>query len=661
MITFKQLEVSNFGVLTKASVPLDGQGLVLIRGVNADTTAASSNGSGKTTVFKALSWCLFGEVVGDGRVTNEVIRQGSKKAQVEVTFDDGTHEYRVERSRTPSGGKLTLYTDGVSTTGRTAKDTEARICELLGLDWHAFRNTVLYGQGDIKRFADKHTTDSERKSILKRVLRLDVYDKAREEAKQRLAALRLEVAAVQTEHTKLGVRLEDARLNRDSLVSRHGTWHVQSAAEAHRMREDALKAREQADTYQSLIDDAEAIKKAVEQLDARLSNIERVQSDRNRLTDRLDEARQAHQDAVSAFKRAESILFTAKQRESVALDVAKSAKRARDDMSADTCPTCGQGWPEGVQGAKQEEAAQAAEQAFAKVVRLREDIEDAEAHLAAEDDAKRAAYAEMEDARRKQEEVQKILTEQRRWEVERDAKRARLSEMDKAVTEVTLLERRASDLERLAQEKLDQDNPFREPMVEAQELYDEVRDQYHAKDAEADKLLEGEAPLKWWIQAFSDKGLPSLAMDNVMPILTESANGYLDILSDGDITVDISTEKALKGGGTRDNITITQTIEGLADVTPSGGQRSKMSLAVDLGLMDVVASREGAEINLMMLDEVLDGLDDEGKARVVELLQHLRTVRPSLFVVSHDDTIQEHFEKVITVTKRGGKSTVEEQ
>ena len=78
MITFKQLTASNFGVLTKASIPLDGQGLVLIRGVNNDTTAASSNGSGKTTMFKAMSWCLFGEVVGDGRVTNEIIRQGSK-------------------------------------------------------------------------------------------------------------------------------------------------------------------------------------------------------------------------------------------------------------------------------------------------------------------------------------------------------------------------------------------------------------------------------------------------------------------------------------------------------------------------------------------------------------------------------------------------------
>ena len=45
------------------------------------------------------------------------------------------------------------------------------------MDFHTWRNTVLYGQGDLVRFADPNTKDSERKDVLKRVLRLEVLDR----------------------------------------------------------------------------------------------------------------------------------------------------------------------------------------------------------------------------------------------------------------------------------------------------------------------------------------------------------------------------------------------------------------------------------------------------------------------------------------------------
>jgi DNA repair exonuclease SbcCD ATPase subunit len=84
-----------------------------------------------------------------------------------------------------------------------------------------------------------------------------------------------------------------------------------------------------------------------------------------------------------------------------------------------------------------------------------------------------------------------------------------------------------------------------------------------------------------------------------------------------------------------------------------------MEVATDLGLMDLVATREGGHLDLLMLDEVLDGLDNEGCSRVLLLLQNLRAERGSIFVISHESEVAEVFEKAIFAVKGGGSAELE--
>jgi DNA repair exonuclease SbcCD ATPase subunit len=168
------------------------------------------------------------------------------------------------------------------------------------------------------------------------------------------------------------------------------------------------------------------------------------------------------------------------------------------------------------------------------------------------------------------------------------------------------------------------------------------------------------AYVKWWVNGFSNKGLPSYVLDGSMPRITKRANRYLRILSDGDITMDFQTQRLLKSDKkqVRDDIEITTTIEGNEGVTPSSGQLTKMNLATDLALMDLVAKREGQHLDLLMLDEVLDGLDAEGTDRVLKLLQVLRRKRGSIFVISHGAEMSEVFEHGLKVIKENGAATV---
>ena len=167
--------------------------------------------------------------------------------------------------------------------------------------------------------------------------------------------------------------------------------------------------------------------------------------------------------------------------------------------------------------------------------------------------------------------------------------------------------------------------------------------------------------VQFWVRGYSNAGLPSYVLDSVMPFISTRANHYLETLSDGDITMNFSTQRELKSKKDehRDEISITVNIEGNEDVTPSSGQRTKMNIATDLALMDLVSTREGGCLDLLMIDEVLDGLDDEGSERVLALLHELRSRRSSIYVISHGDTMAEIFEHGLKVVKDDKVARVE--
>jgi DNA repair exonuclease SbcCD ATPase subunit len=173
---------------------------------------------------------------------------------------------------------------------------------------------------------------------------------------------------------------------------------------------------------------------------------------------------------------------------------------------------------------------------------------------------------------------------------------------------------------------------------------------------ESDKLKADKLHLEFWAKGFSNAGLPSHMMDAIMPALTDRANHYLGILADGDINISFDTQSKLKSGEAREKISINWIIEGEADTTPSGGQRKKISIAVDLALMDIVATRERASIDILLIDELLDGLDRTGRQRIMSLLSELRQQRSTILVISHDSDITELFENTLIVRKEARKA-----
>ena len=60
---FKSIEIQNFMAIRTATVELDQQGLVLIKGDNQDNPNFQSNGAGKSTIVESLVYALFGRTI----------------------------------------------------------------------------------------------------------------------------------------------------------------------------------------------------------------------------------------------------------------------------------------------------------------------------------------------------------------------------------------------------------------------------------------------------------------------------------------------------------------------------------------------------------------------------------------------------------------------
>jgi len=631
MAALEWLEIRDFCCIKRAAVKLDERGLVLLVGENRDSDAADSNGVGKTTIFKALTWCLFGETI-DGDRYDEVIRYGEKSAEVKVKTTDNWCFTRGRKKGSPQLSVSRFGEDGWVDASGKAKELQAKIIEIIGFDFETFRNTVLYGQNDLYRFADPRTTDSQRKAILNKLLKISVFRECEKKAREKARALSKEI----DKHEELIERLQ-------AKVDEHDLEEIQYKIDAweddRERRREALVAKVR--KYKKWATEAETKAEGLEEERKREAELEAALEKRAEIEEQLKAYRSKvveEKDKLNALRR---------NADKWDVEIEKIEEQL-GRVSGDRCPTCNASLKSGagkkfVDGLKTELSGNEATRG-----EIQEDIDQQE--------------GELEEA---QEACEKLRKERKPYDDTeselRDVSR-RISAAKAAIEKADTYIETAKEALKEAKGVANESNPFEGDLEKAKARVKELKSE-KKKLSKGLRVLEGEAiQYDFWVKGFSGQGLPSYMMDSVMPYLTERANEYLDILSDGDITMEFSTLKETKGGHTVDQIDIRWIIEGYEGVTPSGGQRKRMELATDLALMDVAMLYSSAKERpgMLMIDEALDGLDREGQERVLKLLQEQRGKHGSIFVISHDATISDSFDHVIKLTKDGGITGLED-
>lgn len=166
---------------------------VLIMG-QSKSDLRESNGVGKTTIFHAIEYVLFGTY--PTKVIDNIVRDDTTRCEVQFEFDLDGRIFRVERSRRRDKGsdiKLIEIIDGKDNdiSQRTPTATHNELQRIIKMNVNAFRNSVKFSQNNIDGLIGNSSNKNgaaspeDRRTILREALNLGEYHKFEKIAKDK--------------------------------------------------------------------------------------------------------------------------------------------------------------------------------------------------------------------------------------------------------------------------------------------------------------------------------------------------------------------------------------------------------------------------------------------------------------------------------------------
>ena len=159
-------------------------------------------------------------------------------------------------------------------------------------------------------------------------------------------------------------------------------------------------------------------------------------------------------------------------------------------------------------------------------------------------------------------------------------------------------------------------------------------------------------------EAFGSKGIKTVVVDYILPKLEQKINEVLHQLSEFTVRLDTLAEKA-DGEGNKEGLFI-NIINEMGQELPyeafSGGEKLKITVAISEALASLTK-----QIGFRIMDETIVGLNSEMIEDFVAVLEKLQASYPQVLMISHLQEIKDLFENQLFINKRNGISYVTEQ
>ena len=167
-------------------------------------------GAGKTTIFDAITYALYGKPSGENR-DDSMLRSkyavGTIPTEVELTFSYRDKEYTIrrnpvyERESKRGGGTAKqaataefIYPDGSVVS--KVKDVDNAVKDVIGIDREQFCQIAMIAQGDFLKLLLAPTKD--RMEIFRHIFKTDLFKKIQDNLKNESAKLANECKAIKT-------------------------------------------------------------------------------------------------------------------------------------------------------------------------------------------------------------------------------------------------------------------------------------------------------------------------------------------------------------------------------------------------------------------------------------------------------------------------------
>lgn len=523
-------------------------------GENQEEPTLGANGAGKSSVWDALCWVLYGETARRIRGPSVANTEGDGSCFVEAVIDGRL----IRRTRKPN--KLTLDGSVVD---------QATIDDFVGLSSESFKNTILMGQFS-RFFFDLQP--AEKLNLFSKILDLDMWMDA---SKRATAALKkCDDHLRQLEQDKAAADARISTLEEQAVILKAKKKEFDEELEEKIWRCEQVNKTDKgacSELKKGMVRSAKVTAKIRREHEKTVRKVEGLEVEVRSLRRETPEKRREYDRILMSLEELEKRLI-----------VAKESRK---------CPACNQLIPK----AKRDKLIKALEQ----------EIELGRTHQVDTDPR---------EAERMLEEKEKTLTESDKHEREvreRLAKAKREeSEQESSFREIT---RRVESREETIRQLKEDGNPYDDDLKQHNEKIEEARSEVKRVTDELREERTVLDALSYWPKGFKDVRL--WIIERALLDLEVAVNNSLVELGMPDWRVSFDVERETKAGTVSRGFTVLihpPTGDPLPWESWSGGETQRLRIAGAAALADLIAARTGTSWGLEVWDEPTAHLSDEG-------------------------------------------------
>lgn len=610
-IVFKNVKLHNFMSYSDADVKLNRNGYVLVNGINNNPDDnAKSNGTGKSSLFSAISWALTGLTVSGSKEVANIHTEGTTSVELEFSVDN--HVYAITRTKNPSN--LKIFIDGEDKSGKGIRDTEKLLAEYLPDITHSLLNSVIIlGQGLPQKFTNN--SPSGRKDVLEKLSNSDFM----------ISDLK---ARVDKRRTQLQNDIRDCENNITDLTARKEitTRRIESLnEELNSMTDDTINEYkiQIENLTNSIVSCDKEINKYTELINNLTSELNDIQE---KITNSFNKYTNGKENLV--LKDVSNITDTIQSLSTEILSLTNEINKL--DSITDICPTCGQKLPdvEKIDTTDKKEQLDKLNSEMVELMTKKKEIEEFNS--------------------------EKIRVYDDKFQEEQKKDKELLNTLSANLSNAQESKSKAEQNKRLFESNIDTINFKLNSFEETKhKLKNEIEIEKINNEEFIEKIL--------YYNKNKDNLTEHLNVNNKMStILKRDFRGYLltnviDFISvqAKKYSMDLFGTDKLDFYLDGNNIAITYDKKDYEVL--SGGEKQKVDVIIQLAIRDMLCKFLNFSSNILVLDEITDSLDITGSQKMFNLISTKLNDVEAVYIVSHHQDFEIPVDSEITVVKGSDK------
>lgn len=337
-IKFEELDIEGFRSIDRISLKLSDQGIVIVKGINNYEDLASSNGSGKSSVFEAIIYALFEETSsGDRDIENRILGQG---CTVVLKFSIDDVSYKIIRQSKKGKGTVVLYRNDEDISARNKSDTNKLIISILGINKAIFLDSIFLSQNAVTNLPSlSPTARKERLEILtntdnainnfKTFLKekQTMYESKHVDCQLEINKINGKEESLQQQKDKLQAQINDIKIQ---IEERNKLGNIEDLDK--QIQEYNIEINNINNQIPELDNQIEMISKSINELknEQKVYEEKRVNKDQE-----VQNQRDKCNDLQKEITRVENVISYNN------MDIDRINKEIEEIKNSDTCPTCG--------------------------------------------------------------------------------------------------------------------------------------------------------------------------------------------------------------------------------------------------------------------------------------------------------------------------------